>query len=276
VEHGINFDWWNEFLAQSAGLGQTFVPAVLGFAAVLKNISAIADAAPVASAVAPFVVLSVLLSIFLTGGVLDRLARNRAVGAAGFFVACGMFLFRLARLGVIAGPVYWFLFIWLHPILFDRVLTAMTRDLAVERTAFFYRLGLYAAFAALVATVNVAFDYAKIRMVVEDRRSALGSLSAAIRFLARQPGAAVGLYLINTITFAALLVIYALVAATGAATWTALLIGQLFITARIVIRLLFAASQIALFQSRLAHAGYTAAPLRAWPDSAAAEAIRPE
>ena len=40
----INFDWWNEFLAQASGVGQTFVPAILGFAAVLKNLSGVADA----------------------------------------------------------------------------------------------------------------------------------------------------------------------------------------------------------------------------------------
>src|SRR5262245_48756173 len=61
-QDGINFDWWNEFLAQSGGIGQTFVPAILGFAAVLKNISAIADAVPVASALAPFVTMSVFVS----------------------------------------------------------------------------------------------------------------------------------------------------------------------------------------------------------------------
>jgi hypothetical protein len=33
------------------------------------------------------------------------------------------------------------------------------------------------------------------------------------------------------------------------------------------------ASGIALFQSRLAHAGYTAAPPQEWPESPAAEAI---
>jgi hypothetical protein len=54
-----------------------------------------------------------------------------------------------------------------------------------------------------------------------------------------------------------------------------LLIGQLYITLRVILRLLFAASQIALFQSRLAHAGYAARPLPVWPDSAAADAIRP-
>ena len=38
----------------------------------------------------------------------------------------------------------------------------------------------------------------------------------------------------------------------------ALFIGQLYIVLRVVVRLQFAASQTALFQGRLAHAGYTA------------------
>ena len=41
---GVNFDWWNEFLAQAAGVGQSFVPAIIGFAAVIKNLGGIADA----------------------------------------------------------------------------------------------------------------------------------------------------------------------------------------------------------------------------------------
>jgi hypothetical protein len=43
---GVNYDWWNEFLAQTSGVGLTFVPAIIGFAAVMKNLSTVADAAP--------------------------------------------------------------------------------------------------------------------------------------------------------------------------------------------------------------------------------------
>ena len=60
---------------------------------------------------------------------------------------------------------------------------------------------LYALFGAVLVAVNVIFDYAKIRMVVEDRRSAIGALGAALRFIARQPGAVVGLYLLNALVF---------------------------------------------------------------------------
>ena len=52
-------------------------------------------------------------------------------------------------------------------------------------------------------------------------------------------------------------------------------IGQLYIVLRVIVRLQFAASQTALFQGRLAHAGYVARPVPKWPDSPAAEAIGP-
>jgi hypothetical protein len=274
----VNFDWWNEFLAQAAGIGQTFVPAILGFAAVVKNLSSIADASELPTVIASVVTAHIVVSVFLMGGVLDRLSRDRATGSYGFFSACGVFFFRFLRLGILAAAVYWVLFNWLHPLLFDTVFTELTHDLTVERTAFFYRVVLYLVFAVLLITVNVLFDYAKIRMVVEDRRSAIGALNAAVRFIARQPGAAFGLYLLNTLVFAGLLALYALAApgaSGGIVAVVALFIGQLYIVLRVIVRLTFAASQIALFQGRLAHAGYTAAPIPVWPDSPAAEAIRP-
>ena len=55
--------------------------------------------------------------------------------------------------------------------------------------------------------------------------------------------------------------------------WLAFIAGQLYLLARLAIKLHFVASQTALFQSHLAHATYTAAPAPAWPESPAAEAI---
>ncbi|MEW6322132.1 MAG: hypothetical protein AB1635_13725 [Acidobacteriota bacterium] len=271
---GVNFDWWNEFLAQSAGLGQTFVPAILGFAAVLKNLSTVADAEALPTVIASAVVAHAVLSLFLAGGILDRLARNRVVGAAAFFSACGVYFFRFLRLGLVAGLVYWQLFTRVHPWLFDEVLADATRDITVERTAFVYRLGFYALFGAAVLAVNVVMDYAKIRAVVEDRRSMLGALAASLRFIRHHPGAAVGLYLANTLLFLAVVAAYAVaVPPATAPVWAIVGAGQLYILLRVIVRLQFAASQTALFQSRLAHAGYTAAPVPKWPDSPAVEAV---
>jgi hypothetical protein len=49
---GTNYDWWQEFSFQATGLGTTFVPTIVGFAAVLSNISSLLDHAPLAATVA--------------------------------------------------------------------------------------------------------------------------------------------------------------------------------------------------------------------------------
>ena len=272
---GANYDWWNEFLVQASGIGQTFVPAIIGFAAVLDNLSRLADNRSLAPALAGLVGTQIVLSMFLAGGVLERLARDRALGPAAFFSACGVWFVRFLRLGVVAALVYWLLFARLHPWLFETVYPLATHDLTVERTAFAVRVALYLVFTALVCGVNILFDYAKIRAVVEDRRSMLGALAAGTRFVVRHPAKTLALYAMNVGVYLLVVGIYYLVAPGASAGVLAFALGQLYIVLRVMVRLQFAASQAALFQQKLAHAGYVARPLPAWPDSPAAEAIRP-
>jgi hypothetical protein len=272
---GVNFDGWNEFLSQTSGVGVSFVPASMGFAAVMKNLSTVADTTAVPTTIAIAVASYMLLSLFLSGGVLDRLARDRALGAAAFFSACGVYFVRFMRLGVIASGVYWVLFFPYHAWLFDRLFPALTAETTVERTAFLIRLGLYAAFALPLFACNILFDYAKIRAVVEDRRSMIGAVAASWRFIRRQPIAVWSLYKINAFVFLVVLGVYFLMAPGATADSLAFAVGQVYIVMRVIVRLLFTASQTALFQGRLAHARYVARPIPQWPDSPAAEAIGP-
>jgi hypothetical protein len=55
--------------------------------------------------------------------------------------------------------------------------------------------------------------------------------------------------------------------------WIGFAIGQLYVIGRLWVKLVFWASETALFQNRLAHAGYVARPEPAWPESPAADAI---
>ena len=272
---GVNYDWWNEFLAQTSGVGATFLPSVLGFAAVLRNISTVADVNAVPTVIVSAVAANMAVSLFLLGGVLDRLARDHAIGPAAFFSACGTFFFRFLRLGVIAAVVYGTLFSRYHGWLFNDLYPALTENVTVERTAFFIRVGLYAAFALPLFFFNILFDYAKIRAVVEDRRSMIGAIVASWRFIKRQPIAVWALYKLNAVLFLIVIALYYLAAPGGTANLSAFAIGQLYIVLRVIVRLQFAASQTALFQSRLAHARYVARPIPKWPDSPAAEAILP-
>jgi hypothetical protein len=275
--HGTNYGWWQEFQAQAAGLGTTFVPSIIGFGAVLQNLSNLADHLPLATTVAGAVAAWVVLWSFLSGGIIDRFARDRATRAAGFFGACGGHFPALVRLGILALLVYGALFRWVHPFLFDRVYGALTGDMTEERTAFYTRLLLYLVFGVLLVVVNLVFDYARIRLVVEDRRSAIGGLLASVRFIGRNAGAAVALYLLNASLFLLLIAVYAILARGaapgGIAGWLLFVLGEAYILARHYLKLTFYASETALFQGRLAHAGYTAAPPVVWPESPAAETI---
>ena len=275
---GVHWAWWEEFQAQARGFERTFTPSIIGFGAVLSNLSAFVDGAAPAGGLAVAVAFYLAAWTFLAGGILDRLARRRRLGAAAFFAACGTYFFRFLRLAVVAGLAYWLLFDLVHGWLLDDLYQAVTRGVTVERTAFVVRLAGYAIFGALVLPVNLLLDYAKIRAVVEDRRSMLGALLAAGRFVRRRPFSTGGLYVLNAGLFGLLLAGYAAAdpgvgAPDGTSPWTALLVGQAYVLARVATKLAFYASQTAYFQSQLAHAGYVAAAQPAPPEAPAAETL---
>jgi hypothetical protein len=276
---GANSDWWEEFAAQATGLGTTFTPRIVGFAPVLSNLSAVFDAQPQAMAVTGAAIAYFLLWTFLSGGILDRYARQRPTRTSAFFAASGVFFVRFLRLAVVSLAVYAFLFGPVHTWLFDGVYPWATHNLTAERSAFAIRFGLYLVFGLALVGCNALFDYAKVRAVVEDRRSMIGAVLAAFRFIQRQPTQVFGLYLLDGLVFAVIVAVYGLIApGAGRADWTmwvGFLAGEAYLLARIVVKLLFQASEVALFQNLLAHADYVAAPAPVWPESPAAEAIAP-
>jgi hypothetical protein len=190
-----------------------------------------------------------LVWAFLGGGTLDRFARMRPTRGRGFFGACGAHFPAMLRLSV----AEWL--IWLAMVRGD-----LPRYLGGGATAVLLAAGLL-------------FLYARVRLVVEDRRSAAGAVLAGWRFIRRNPAAVL------------MFVIFA--AAIWVDTW---LWGQLTpalsdratlpfaageVLVAVLLFLIFAswAAATALFQARLAHAAYTAGPQLEWPESPAAEAI---
>src|SRR5262245_62030324 len=102
----------------------------------------------------------ILVGSFLLGGILDRYARMRPTRAFGFFGACGRHagaMLRLAALEVL---------LWL-------VVTNVVDSPA-------------GALGGLTG-VGLFMSFARVRLVVEDRRSALGAFGAAGRFVTRNP-----------------------------------------------------------------------------------------
>jgi hypothetical protein len=188
-----------------------------------------------------------------------------------------VYFWRFLRLGAVAGLIYYLLFAYVHDLILVELYELLTRNLTAERTAFAVRLTGYLLFGSLLAATTLVFDYARIRIVVEDRRSALGGLAAGLRFARRHAGGTIGLYLLNVAAYVLVVLVYAVVAPgaprSGLSIWLVLAIGQIYIVVRHYLKLLFYGSQTAYFQGALAHAAYAAGPPIVWPDSPAAEAI---
>ncbi len=276
LEHA-NYDWWLEFSAQASGLGSTFTPSVIGFAAVLRNASGLLDNQPVAATIGAITIAWLVVWSFLAGGVLDRYARQRPTFTYGFFGACGRHFWRFLRLGVIAWCAYLVLFGTVHGWILESGFARLTRDTTVERTAFAIRTGGYVVFGTLLALSAMVFDYARVRIVVEDRRSAFGAVIAAVRFIGRHRRKVLGLFLLNAMALLALVAAYGALSPGAPRTdmhmWLVLLLGQAYIVGRHYLKLVVYASETTLFQGLLAHAAYTAAPALVWPESPAVETI---
>ena len=270
-----NAGWAAEFAAQAQGLGRTFTHEIIGFGGSLKILSDVIDRQSLNPTLLGAVAAYGALWLFLTGGIIDRLARGRVVRAAGFFAACGGYWPRLLRLGVVLLAAYWAAFRYLHPFLFTRVYDHYTRNMTAEINGILLCLGLYVAFGAVLIAISIVGDYAKIRLVVEDRRSVISGVGAAIRFIRRRLLRVTALYLLNFLGF---LIVLRLWFEFSPQAWQTVLYAfaaaQAYLLLRIWLRLTFIASQTVFFQGELAHAGYTARPPQVWPNSASAEAIQ--
>lgn len=199
------------------------------------------------------VIVWLLFWSFAYGGVIDRFARDRPTRAHGFFAACGGHLMALARLALIA-----------------LVLEAALMPVADWWTS--TESGQIAAAIALALAV-VILAFARIRLVVEDRRSAIGAIAAAFRFVRRNPSSIVLMLAFAVVSDAVSGLAAALRPGVFAPAWAARASDEALFAIQLWLKLAAYASGVALFQSRLAHAGYTAAPPAVWPDSASAEAI---
>jgi len=210
--------------------------------------------------------------LFLAGGVLDRLARGRPVRAHGFFSACGGCLFRFLQLGVPLGLLYWLLLRWIYPWMIGPLFVRLAGGLSSSHTVELIRYTIYGLFTLAMVIVSVIGDYAMVRTVVEDRRSALGSLIAGARFVRRRLLRVLALYAATAVL--PTVVFFQLPRLVNLSALPEPLMLALIAVIMMLIQLAYLASATVFFQGELAHAHYTAAPSAVWPESPAAEAIR--
>jgi len=137
VAAGVDAGWWQEFQARAQAEAATLSSSVIGAAAPVANWSQFVDAPGVPPALCVAVAVGVGVWVFLSGGLIDRLARGRPIGTRAFFGACGGFFFRFLRLTVIVGAAYWLIASPFH------VSDAPNERLATFQPANEYRVDVY-------------------------------------------------------------------------------------------------------------------------------------
>jgi hypothetical protein len=252
---GFDLGWFGEFEAAAEGLETSFTPTVLGAGAFYNNLEAwiTGELFGGIPGLVGFGLLYALIWAFMLGGVLERFAREDGPFLLSHFFSTGAkFFFRFLRLALISGILYYALYRfggWLF-----RFIENATRDVTVERTVLVVTLAGVALVVFLLCLANMAFDYAKIAMVLESRRSAILAALRGLGFVLSNPGKTLGIYYGLGAVGIALLAVYALIA-PGATQSTplpivlAFLLGQAFLVARLVLRLAFYAAQMAFYDA---------------------------
>ncbi len=220
--------------------------------------------------------LVVIGGVVLTGGVMDRFARQRPLDARTFWGVSGELAFRLIRLSAIGGGLFTIL-TGLLVLVLDAIAGAILAAAGPERVEtilWVLEIGLRLPWLAAAFTIFAATDLGRVRMVVERRRSALFALTAGGRFAWRHR--------------TSVLVLYALLFATAGGPWAlvsaielwlepgaaaARILDAVQVGTAITAALVAAAAATSLFQAALAHASYVAPPRLVWPESPAIETL---
>lgn len=189
-----------------------------------------------------------LIWVFLSGGIVDRLARDARSSSRRFFAACGSCFGPLVRLGLIALAAYGAVLTWIEPALAN--LAA-----GLEGAA---RMTLFGALAILLFALALVLDYARIRIVIEDRRSAIGGVLASLRMLRATPGRIV----------AAQALFWFVLALWGSLRGLTqdVVTSELLAAGELVLKLALVATQASIYQQTLASAGWVARAEPKWPD----------
>jgi hypothetical protein len=153
-----------------------------------------------------------LIGVFLSAGLVSAYAKGKRVSLQEFTSGAATFFGRFFRLSLISFIVMYLLLIVAGRWLGSSIATATERD-ASEWTAFMFYMGKNVILLLSLWLIGLVADYAKVRLVLEERLSAIDAVGAGLMFLRRQFGPAVRLSLILAALVVALMGAYALIVA---------------------------------------------------------------
>lgn len=199
-------------------------------------------------------VLTVVISLWMTGGTLSVLASDdRRYKSALFFKGCGGYFWKFFRLFIVAA-IFYALFVFGLNALLEFGVKRLTRDWTQEKYVLFINWGRLLVAAFLFMVVNMVFDYAKVRLVVEQGRSALAATFRALQFVFKHLSLTLRVFLLCALLGLLIVALYnplEHILPQNTKRWVILvfLLQQCFILARMYVRLTFFSSEILLYES---------------------------
>ncbi len=255
MAEGFDDGWYGEYRGSAKGLEKSFDPTLAGVGGVLANLEAWVTGSSIErfAGLTGLALLFTLVWALFLGGTLERYAFGDGPrGMTAVLNAGGRYWGRFVRLALLSAVVYYGVY-RLHGWLMDR-LEGRLLDVTEETRAMWSTLAVYAVTALLLVLVRACFDYAKIVIVIEDRRSALLSAVQGAAFVVTHPFSATGVVLLLAVVTAVPLALYTWLRPTvvtpgwGGVIY-AVMAGQVWMLTRLALRLTLLGAQTALYQS---------------------------
>ncbi|MEI6614006.1 MAG: hypothetical protein WCL37_03845 [Chrysiogenales bacterium] len=154
------------------------------------------------------VVLYLLLSVFLNGGIIGCLNRPEAkTTMADFFHDCGLYFWRFFRLFILSIPVY-VVFLGIFYSLIKAFLNIINRRAPTEWPALIVSNLRILALILLLTIMAMFFDYVKIGLVTGARKKVLKETWLTLEFIGKRFFKSWSLYLLVGLVFVALTLFY--------------------------------------------------------------------
>lgn len=195
----------------------------------------------------------VCVNTFLAGGFVGIYSRDYRSSFPEFLMECAKYFGKFFRITLVALIIYYLFFFvivdWINNSISD-----WTQGNASETVPYAYYMIRNVVVLVLLSFLFMIFDYARIRMVVDDRTSALGATVAGARFAVPRLVRTYGLYLLLTAIGFVLIVIYAVIEKSlpQSAYWPLVFLfvfQQLYMVARLWLKATFYASQITMYRT---------------------------
>jgi hypothetical protein len=264
--YGFDYDWWSEWSERQVGPSSALSPDLLGTGFAFRNLELLLRGALPAGLFAPGERLGVdpttlgvgalyfLLQVFLAGGLLGVFRAPRGGWTVrGLVHGAGFYFGRLLRVSLLALAAAGVLFAVNAPV--ARWVDGLAREAVSGRTSIVLVFGRYALLLLGLVLVHVVSSYAKVLVVCEERLSAGLAVLSSLGFCARNLLAVLGQYVVIAALGVVLLALFgALDTPLTVVGWrtqlVALALFEVFVAAKVALRLGLLASQVELHAAR--------------------------